>query len=175
MKVLLSYIREILHILSVPLSILEKNKKQFTNLKLIVMEAKQKETIIKTLVANLSNANNASRNLPIEKGDTFTFVLSEKLIQPQKSTINGVERDWDAIVDTEGNVMSVVQITRRRNGLPLSGTTEGERLQSFCSLFDENDTLKLRVTDVRHRQFENVDDSGKVTHSTSNYYVFKIE
>lgn len=138
------------------------------------MDAKQKETLVNTLLANVVDANATSRAVPVAKGDTFTFVLSEKLIQKQKSTINGATVEWSGVVDKDGNVFSTRQITRRRNGLNLTGNTEGERMRSFCGLFDENDTLKVKVKDIRQREFTNTNDEGKESKSTSNYYIFAV-
>ena len=47
-------------------------------------------------------------------------------------------------------------------------------MKSFLDLFDENDTLKVKVKDVRHRDFYNVDDDGKESKTTSNYYIFEV-
>lgn len=138
------------------------------------MEAKQKEALVNALLSNVVNSDATSRAIPVAKGDTFTFVLNDKLIQKQTSTINGGTVEWSGVVDKDGNVISSRQITRRRNGLPLSGNTEGERMKSFLDLFDENDTLKVKVKDVRHRDFYNVDDDGKESKTTSNYYIFEV-
>lgn len=138
------------------------------------MEAKQKEDLVNKLLANVVNSDAASRAVPVAKGDTFTFVLSDKLVQKQTSTINGTTVEWSGVVDKDGNVFSSRQITRRRNGLNLTGITEGERIKSFFDLFDENDTLKVKVKDIRQREFVNMNDEGKESKSTSSYYIFTV-
>ena len=138
------------------------------------MEARQKEALVNALLTNVVNSDDTSRAVPVAKGDTFTFVLSENLVQKQTSTINGATVEWSGVVDKDGNVFSTRQITRRRNGLPLSGNTEGERMRSFFELFDENDTLKVKVKDIRQREFTNTNDEGKESKSTSNYYIFAV-
>lgn len=138
------------------------------------MEARQKEALVNALLSNVVNADATSRAIPVAKGDTFTFVLGENLIQKQTSTINGATVEWSGVVDKDGNVFSSRQITRRRNGLPLSGNTEGERMRSFFELFDENDTLKVKVKDIRQREFVNTDEEGKESRSTTNYFIFTV-
>lgn len=138
------------------------------------MNATQKEKIKSTLVGNLSKGNDAPRSLPTAKGDTFIFKLSDKLVAKQTTVIRNETVEWDGIVAEDGSVLSATQITRRRNGLPLTGNTVKERISSFIDLFDENDTLKLTVADVRTRDFTNVDDDGKTSVSKSSYLIFKV-
>lgn len=137
------------------------------------MEAKQKSDLKNQLIGKMTKGGDAARGVPIKKDDTFTFKLDVNLIQPQKSEINGRAVEWDGIMAADGSLLSATQLTRRRNGLNLSGNTVAERIASFCDLFDENDTLKLKVKEVRTRTFVNVDDDNKRSESTSNYLVFE--
>lgn len=138
------------------------------------MEAKQKEQLVGDLLAKLTNSDEVARAVPVEKGDVFTFILDKDILKPQTSVINGTSVQWTGVVDKDGNVFSSKAITRRRNGLPLEGNTEGERMRSFFGLFDENDVLKVKVGGIRHREFSNTDEEGKESKSTANYFVFSI-
>ena len=62
------------------------------------------------------------------------------------------------------------ELTRRNNGLTLTGKTIKERIKSFTELFSEEGTLKLKVTKVVERSFDQPDGSK----STSRYLKFEV-
>ena len=66
--------------------------------------------------------------------------------------------------------VSASQLTRRNNGLTLTGKTIRERLASFVSLFSDEGTLTLIVTKVVERAFQQADGSN----STSRYLKFEL-
>lgn len=139
------------------------------------MEAKQRDELINGLVSRvITTGPPPVRSVPLKVKDTLTFILTNELIQTQSSVINGAAVEWQAVMSQEGDAIGITQLLRRRNGLPLQGATGEERLKSFLSLFDENDTLKLQIVDIRERMFANIDDEGQERKSTSYYYVFKV-
>ena len=88
---------------------------------------------------------------------------------PRKETINGTTQNWTDI-QTDGDIaVSASQLTRRNNGLALTGKTIKDRLASFVELFSEEGTLKLKVTKVVERSFDQPDGSK----STSRYLTFE--
>ena len=91
----------------------------------------------------LAGAEKEARMVPLAVGDVLNFTLSKELTIPRKETINGVTQEWTD-VQTDGDVaVSASQLTRRNNGLALTGKTIGERLASFTDLFNEDGTLKV--------------------------------
>ena len=109
-----------------------------------------------------------ARMVPLAVGDELNFTLSKEMFIPRKETINGTTQEWTD-VQTDGDIaVSASQLTRRNNGLTLSGKTIKERLKSFTELFSEEGTLKLKVKKVVERDF--TDPDGKK--SISRYLKF---
>ena len=111
-----------------------------------------------------------ARMVPLAVGDELNFTLSKEMFIPRNETINGTTQEWTD-VQTDGDIaVSASQLTRRNNGLTLSGKTIKERLKSFTELFSEEGTLKLKVKKVVERDF--TDPDGKK--STSRYLKFDL-
>lgn len=111
-----------------------------------------------------------ARMVPLTVGDELNFSLSKEMFVPRKETINGTTQEWTDI-QTDGDVaVSASQLTRRNNGLTLEGKTIKERLASFVNLFTDEGTLKLKVTKVVERVFDQPDGSK----STSRYFKFEM-
>ena len=111
-----------------------------------------------------------ARMVPLAVGDELNFTLSKEMFIPRKETINGTTQEWTD-VQTDGDIaVSASQLTRRNNGLTLSGKTIKERLKSFTELFSEEGTLKLKVKKVVERDF--TDPDGKK--SLSRYLKFDL-
>lgn len=111
-----------------------------------------------------------ARMVPLAVGDELNFTLSKEMFIPRKETINGTTQEWTD-VQTDGDIaVSASQLTRRNNGLTLSGKTIKERLKSFTELFSEEGTLKLKVKKVVERDF--TDPDGKK--SISRYLKFDL-
>ena len=111
-----------------------------------------------------------ARMVPLAIGDELNFTLSKEMFIPRKETINGTTQKWTD-VQTDGDIaVSASQLTRRNNGLTLSGKTIKERLKSFTELFSEEGTLKLKVKKVVERDF--TDPDGKK--SSSRYLKFDL-
>ena len=111
-----------------------------------------------------------ARMVPLAVGDELNFTLSKEMFVPRKETINGTQQEWTDL-QTDGDVaVSASQLTRRNNGLTLEGKTVKERLASFVNLFTDEGTLKLKVTKVVERAFDQEDGSK----STSRYLKFAI-
>ena len=111
-----------------------------------------------------------ARMVPLAVGDELNFTLSKEMFIPRKETINGSTQEWTD-VQTDGDIaVSASQLTRRNNGLTLSGKTIKERLKSFTELFSEEGTLKLKVKKVVERDF--TDPDGKK--SISRYLKFDL-
>lgn len=119
---------------------------------------------------NVNGGEKEVRMVPLAVGDELNFTLSKEMFVPRKETINGTQQEWTDI-QTDGDVaISASQLTRRNNGLTLNGKTIKERLASFVDLFNEDGTLKLKVTKVVERAFDQLDGSK----STSRYLKFEI-
>lgn len=119
---------------------------------------------------NVNGGEKEARMVPLAVGDELNFTLSKEMFVPRKETINGTQQEWTDI-QTDGDVaISASQLTRRNNGLTLNGKTIKERLASFVDLFNEDGTLKLKVTKVVERAFDQPDGSK----STSRYLKFEI-
>ena len=111
-----------------------------------------------------------ARMVPLAVGDELNFTLSKEMFVPRKETINGTTQEWTD-VQTDGDVaISSSQLTRRNNGLALTGKTIKERLASFVDLFSDEGTLKLKVAKVVERDFTQEDGSK----STSRYLKFTV-
>ena len=111
-----------------------------------------------------------ARMVPLAVGDELNFTLSKEMFVPRKETINNSTQEWTD-VQTDGDVaVSASQLTRRNNGLTLTGKTVKERLASFVNLFSEDGTLKLKVAKVVERDF--TDRDGRK--STSRYMKFDL-
>ena len=111
-----------------------------------------------------------ARMVPLAVGDELNFTLSNEMFVPRRETINGTTQKWTDI-QTDGDVaVSASQLTRRNNGLTLNGKTIKDRLASFVHLFSEEVTLKLKVTKVVERSFDQPDGSK----STSRYLKFAV-
>ena len=111
-----------------------------------------------------------ARMVPLAPGDELNFTLSKEMFVPRKETINGTTQEWTDL-QTDGDVaVSASQLTRRNNGLILTGKTIKERLASFVDLFTDEGTLKLKVTKVVERTFTQADGST----STSRYLKFEV-
>lgn len=111
-----------------------------------------------------------ARMVPLAPGDELNFTLSKEMFVPRKETINGTTQEWTDL-QTDGDVaVSASQLTRRNNGLTLTGKTIKERLASFVDLFTDEGTLKLKVTKVVERAFAQADGST----STSRYLKFEV-
>lgn len=111
-----------------------------------------------------------ARMVPLAVGDELNFTLSKEMFIPRKETINGTTQEWTD-VQTDGDIaVSASQLTRRNNGLTLSGKTIKERLKSFTELFSEEGTLKLKVKKVVERDF--TDSEGNK--SISRYLKFDL-
>ena len=110
-----------------------------------------------------------ARMVPLAVGDELHFTLSKNLTKARKELIGGVTREWtDVQTDNSDIAVSASQLTRRNNGLTLTGKTIRERLESFTDLFSEEGTLTLKITKVVEREF--TDENGKK--STSRYLKF---
>ena len=119
---------------------------------------------------NVNGGEKEARMVPLAVGDELNFTLSNEMFVPRKETINGSQQEWTD-VQTDGDVaISASQLTRRNNGLTLNGKTIKERLASFVDLFSEEGTLKLKVSKVVERSFDQPDGSK----STSRYLKFEI-
>lgn len=119
---------------------------------------------------NVNGGEKEARMVPLAVGDELNFTLSKEMFVPRKETINGTQQEWTDI-QTDGDVaVSASQLTRRNNGLTLNGKTIKERLASFVDLFSEEGTLKLKVTKVVERAFDQPDGSK----STSRYLKFEV-
>lgn len=118
---------------------------------------------------NVNGGEKEARMVPLAVGDELNFTLSKEMFVPRKETINGTQQEWTDL-QTDGDVaISASQLTRRNNGLTLNGKTIKERLASFIELFSEEGTLKLKVTKVVERAFDQPDGSK----STSRYLKFE--
>lgn len=91
--------------------------------------------------------------IPYMEGQIYHFVLSNELFVNCSSVIDGKFRKWTSLASKEGVNVSVTQLTRRNNGLNLTGATIRERLESLMVLFDDNGILTLKITKVIRRQF----------------------
>lgn len=119
---------------------------------------------------NVNGGEKEARMVPLAVGDELNFTLSKEMFVPRKETINGTQQEWTDL-QTDGDVaVSASQLTRRNNGLILNGKTIKERLASFVDLFSEEGTLKLKVTKVVERAFDQPDGSK----STSRYLKFEV-
>lgn len=119
---------------------------------------------------NVNGGEKEARMVPLAIGDELNFTLSKEMFVPRKETINGTQQEWTDL-QTDGDVaVSASQLTRRNNGLTLNGKTIKERLASFVDLFSEEGTLKLKVTKVVERAFDQPDGSK----STSRYLKFEV-
>lgn len=117
----------------------------------------------------VANVETEARMVPLTIGDELHFTLSKNLTKARKELIGGVTREWtDVQTDDSDIAVSASQLTRRNNGLTLTGKTIRERLESFTDLFSEEGTLTLKITKVVEREF--TDDNGKK--STSRYLKF---
>ena len=104
-----------------------------------------------------------ARMFPLAVGDELNFTLSKEMFIPRKETINGTTQEWTD-VQTDGDIaVSASQLTRRNNGLTLSGKTIKERLKSFTELFSEEGTLKLKVKKVVERDFTDQDGNKSIS------------
>ena len=104
-----------------------------------------------------------ARMVPLAVGDELNFTLSKEMFIPRKETINGTTQEWTDI-QTDGDIaVSASQLTRRNNGLTLSGKTIKERLKSFTELFSEEGTLKLKVKKVVERDFTDQDGNKSIS------------
>ena len=118
---------------------------------------------------DVKNGEKDARMVPLAAGDELHFTLSNKLTKARKELIGGVTREWtDVQTDDSDIAVSASQLTRRNNGLTLTGKTIRERLESFTDLFSEEGTLTLKITKVVEREF--TDENGKK--STSRYLKF---
>lgn len=119
---------------------------------------------------NVNGGEKEARMVPLAVGDELNFTLSKEMFVARKETINGNQQEWTDL-QTDGDVaVSASQLTRRNNGLTLNGKTIKERLASFVDLFSEEGTLKLKVTKVVERAFDQPDGSK----STSRYLKFEV-
>ena len=119
---------------------------------------------------NVNGGEKEARMVPLAVGDELNFTLSKEMFVPRKETINGSQQEWTDI-QTDGDIaVSASQLTRRNNGLTLTGKSIKERLASFVDLFSEEGTLKLKVTKVVERAFDQPDGSK----STSRYLKFEV-
>ena len=108
---------------------------------------------------DVKNGEKDARMVPLAAGDELHFTLAKERFVPRKETINGVTQEWTD-VQTDGDIaVSASQLTRRNNGLTLTGKTIKERLKSFTDLFSEEGTLTLKITKVVEREF--TDEDGK--------------
>ena len=119
---------------------------------------------------NVNGGEKEARMVPLAVGDELNFTLSKEMFVARKETINGTQQEWTDL-QTDGDIaVSASQLTRRNNGLTLNGKTIKERLASFVDLFSEEGTLKLKVTKVVERAFDQPDGSK----STSRYLKFEV-
>ena len=118
----------------------------------------------------INGGDKEARMVPLAVGDELNFTLSKEMFVPRKETINGTQQEWTDIQSDGDVAVSASQLTRRNNGLTLEGKTIKERLASFVNLFTDEGTLKLRVTKVVERVFQQADGSN----STSRYLKFEV-
>ena len=117
---------------------------------------------------DVKNGEKDARMVPLAAGDELHFTLAKERFVPRKETINGVTQEWTD-VQTDGDIaVSASQLTRRNNGLTLTGKTIKERLKSFTDLFSEEGTLTLKITKVVEREFT----EKKKKKSTGRYLKF---
>lgn len=119
---------------------------------------------------NVNGGEKEARMVPLAVGDELNFTLSKEMFVPRKETINGTQQEWTDIQSDGDVAVSASQLTRRNNGLTLNGKTIKERLASFVELFSDEGTLKLKVTKVVERAFDQPDGSK----STSRYLKFEV-
>ena len=111
----------------------------------------------------INGGEKEARMVPLAVGDELNFTLSKEMFVPRKETINGTTQERTDI-QTDGDVaVSASQLTRRNNGLTLSGKTIKERLKSFTELFSEEGTLKLKVKKVVERDFTDSDGNKSIS------------
>lgn len=120
----------------------------------------------------IAGGEKEARMVPVAVGDEFHFTLSENLTKPRKETIGGVTREWtDVVTDDPDIAISAAQITRRNNGIALTGKTIEERLKSLVTdAFSEDGTLTLKVTKIVERKF--IQEDG--TDTISRYLKFNV-
>ena len=104
-----------------------------------------------------------ARMVPLAVGDELNFTLSKEMFIPRKETINGTTQEWTDVQTDSDIAVSASQLTRRNNGLTLSGKTIKERLKSFTELFSEEGTLKLKVKKVVERDFTDQDGNKSIS------------
>lgn len=129
------------------------------------------QAIANALSAKLQNGKNVARNVPFAKGDKLTFKLSESILvnHPASGNINA----WDG-VKTEGDTeISVSQLVRKNNGLPLKGNTVSERFVSFCEFLAEAEdgTRTITVSEIRTRELIQTDG----THTLQRTMLFTVD
>ena len=138
--------------------------------------SKPTKKAIKTMISNVFDkkhgAGKDARSIPVSVGDKFEFRLDNEndLFVQRDETIKGKEVSWVDAVTIDGTGISTTQLTRRNNGLPLTGKTVDERAESVTTLFDDKGVLILKVVAIRQKSF--LQDDGSTT--TSNYYIFEI-
>ena len=118
----------------------------------------------------INGGDKEARMVPLAVGDELNFTLSKEMFVPRKETINGSTQEWTDVQTDSDIAVSASQLTRRNNGLTLEGKTIKERLASFVGLFTDEGTLKLKVTKVVERAFQQADGSN----STSRYLKFEV-
>ena len=110
------------------------------------------------------------KELGITKEDIGKTISIEDYNACCRQNVMKFTQEWTDL-QTDGDVaVSASQLTRRNNGLALTGKTIKERLASFVDLFSEEGTLKLKVTKVVERAFAQADGST----STSRYLKFEV-
>lgn len=116
--------------------------------------------------------NTEARQIPVTIGDLFEFHLDDgtKLFTQRNEEINRKQCAWVDVNTYDGLAVSATQLTRKNNGLPLTGKTVAERIEAFTNLFNEEGILILKVVDIKQKAFQQPDG----TTSISNYYVFEV-
>lgn len=106
---------------------------------------------------------------PFAVGNIYSFTLSDNLFHNKTSVIDGIPCTWTEAITDDRVGISVRQLTRRNNGLVLTGKTINERLSSLIDLFDDEGHLSLKVSKVVERKW--IGENGKET--TSRYLKFE--
>lgn len=116
--------------------------------------------------------NAEARQIPVTIGDLFEFHLDDEteLFTQRDEEINHRQCAWVDVNTYDGLTVSATQLTRKNNGLPLTGKTIAERIEAFTNLFNEEGILILKVVDIRQKSFQQPDGTTTI----SNYYVFEV-
>lgn len=131
----------------------------------------ENQAIVDALVTKLQNGKNVARNVPFSKGDKLTFKLSNNMLVNHPAT-GGISA-WDGVKTENDMEISVSQLVRKNNGLPLNGNTVAERFASFCEFLTESEdgVRTITISDVRTRELIQTDG----THGLQRTLLFSVD